>query len=529
MGHFTQDQIFPLYPSLLFIFLSVIVFVFRKHTRDAIILLLIGAFGLRVFISLLDPFVNIWDEQYHALVAKNMIDDPFTPMLYRYHVLPVDTSNWALAHIWLHKQPLFQWQMALSMKLFGINEFAMRLPSIVLSTVVVFFIYRIGKRTVNERVGYYAAVLFAMSWFGIELAGGKINTDHNDADFTAYVTGSIWAWVEFVHSGQKRWAILVGIFVGFALLVKWLPGILVFSGWGIWVLLDKEKRKSWKAYKEILYTGLIALVIALPWQIYIFLRWPELSRIVYEHNVRHFTEPLDGHAGTIFYHWDQLRFQYGAGELVPWIILFSLFLLYKRLNQKAYRIAFFTFVVVVYTFYTITVTKMPAFCYIVCSIIFISLGNVLDVIFQFISSKLRRQWAYSSILILVLGYISFTTLDLHRIEEHHTLISIEKSSYRVFRLNNLKTFKSLDELLPSKDYVIFNCRPGEEIMGMFYSDYIIYGKVLNEENYRMLKSKGIKIAVFDGEHTIEAIKDDPEVIKIQSTMWAPDFLGLPQR
>jgi 4-amino-4-deoxy-L-arabinose transferase-like glycosyltransferase len=249
--YFTQEQLIPLLPSLFFLLLSLVLYVKGKRVL-ALAFLLLGALGLRVFAALLDPFVNIWDEQFHALVARHMMEDPFTPMLYKKHVLPYDESNWSVAHIWMHKQPLFQWQMALSMKLFGVNEFAMRLPSVLLSTAVVFFIYRIGKITVNERVGYYSAFLFGMSFFAIELAGGTMNTDHNDADFTAYVTASIWAWVEFLNSGKKRWRILVGVFVGCALLVKWLPGILVFSGWGMWVLLDKERRMRCSSYVQML-------------------------------------------------------------------------------------------------------------------------------------------------------------------------------------------------------------------------------------------------------------------------------------
>ena len=66
--------------------------------------------------ALLDDFLNVWDERYHALVAKNMIDHPFTPMLYADPVLDQEYSGWFKGHVWLHKQPLFMWQMALSMK-----------------------------------------------------------------------------------------------------------------------------------------------------------------------------------------------------------------------------------------------------------------------------------------------------------------------------------------------------------------------------------------------------------------------------
>jgi hypothetical protein len=269
------------------------------------------------------------------------------------------------------------------------------------------------------------------------------------------------------------------------------------------------------------------LIIALPWQVYAFWRWPRISEIEYEYNLRHFTEVLSGHGGSVLYHWDQLTLLYWAGDIVPWIILFSFPVLFMRLENKAYRIGFITMVVVVYAFYTATATKMPAFCFIVCSIIYLSVGNLLDVAFEFIRERARWKWAYPAAAVCALGYAGYSGLDLYRIERQHTLISVEQSTYRVFRLNNVKTFKALDKMLPSRDYVVFNCRPFEEVMGMFYSDHLIYGFILNEDQYKMLKANGVKIAIFDGEHTIDALKNDPEVIKIRSTMWDPDFFGLP--
>jgi 4-amino-4-deoxy-L-arabinose transferase-like glycosyltransferase len=80
----------------------------------------------------LDHFLILWDEQYHALVAKNMLKNPFKPTLYPVELLDYDYRNWSANYIWLHKQPLFLWQIALSLKIFGTTELAVRLPSILL-------------------------------------------------------------------------------------------------------------------------------------------------------------------------------------------------------------------------------------------------------------------------------------------------------------------------------------------------------------------------------------------------------------
>ncbi|MBP7399885.1 MAG: hypothetical protein KA954_09890, partial [Chitinophagales bacterium] len=83
------------------------------------LILFFGALGIRILFNSFFPYLHDWDERFHALVAKNMMTHPFTPMLRANPVLPYDETSWTDGHIWLHKQPLFLWQMALSMKIFG--------------------------------------------------------------------------------------------------------------------------------------------------------------------------------------------------------------------------------------------------------------------------------------------------------------------------------------------------------------------------------------------------------------------------
>ena len=43
-----------------------------RATRVSFVLLLVGGLGLRLLAARLDPYLNLWDEQFHALVAKNL-------------------------------------------------------------------------------------------------------------------------------------------------------------------------------------------------------------------------------------------------------------------------------------------------------------------------------------------------------------------------------------------------------------------------------------------------------------------------
>jgi len=110
---FSAQQLLPLCPAILFLISSIILLNLGKE-KWSIVILFFGSLMLGVFVALLDPFLVLWDEQYHALVAKNMIEHPLMPMLYVNPILDYDYRNWLGNHIWLHKQPLFLWQMAVA-------------------------------------------------------------------------------------------------------------------------------------------------------------------------------------------------------------------------------------------------------------------------------------------------------------------------------------------------------------------------------------------------------------------------------
>jgi 4-amino-4-deoxy-L-arabinose transferase-like glycosyltransferase len=140
-------------------------FLFFWKKNLGLIALVVGAFFLALFMASMDPFLHLWDEQQHALVAKNMAQYPFKPMLYKDPILPYLHSYWIQNHIWLHKQPLFLWQMALSIKMFGANVLAVRLPSIIMFSLLPLIVYRIGTIVKNAQAGFIAAFFMAIANF----------------------------------------------------------------------------------------------------------------------------------------------------------------------------------------------------------------------------------------------------------------------------------------------------------------------------------------------------------------------------
>ena len=270
----------------------------RERHRWSVMLLTLGGFFVYLAAARLMPYLNPWDELFHAQVAKNCMEHPFAPMLYDSNIVPNHNYGiWTCSHIWLHKQPLFIWQIALSFKIFGVSELSLRLPSVILCTLMIPLCYRMAFLLTQRRdTAFFTALCAACSWFLFRLTSGIQSTDHNDVSFIFFITASIWAFCEYIHSDRKAgWAALVGILAGAAVLTKWLAGLLVFGVWGLYLLTEhKFYIKDWK-FKHLLLAFFVMLLIALPWQLYILQRFPEMAQQELLYNFKHINDYY-GHA-----------------------------------------------------------------------------------------------------------------------------------------------------------------------------------------------------------------------------------------
>lgn len=514
--NFTPQQYIPLLIGAVFIFSSIIFFQISKK-RIALCLLFIGTLVLGYFMANLDPFLNLWDEQYHALVAKNLSENPLKPTLYKTPVLEYSYQNWTYNHIWLHKQPLFLWQMALSIKTFGVSVISVRLPSIIMHALATLMIYKIGKIVQNERIGFYSALFFSVAYYYLELISGRLPTEHNDSAFLFYIIASFWAWFEYQETKKKYWIFLIGIFSGCAILVKWLVGLLIYSGWIL--SLGSEGWRNWfrlKSYLPVLTALGTTTLIVLPWQIYILYAFPKEASHEYQSNTDHFFKVVENHNGDNWFHIDAIKQLYGYGDLVPYILLIGIILLISQMKNNGYQIVIISSILIVYTFFTIAATKLTSFTMIVCPFVFIGLATLVNTFFTYIERYLKIQWIKVCLSSVLLGVISFSLINLEQIELNHTFKDHSKNSNRLVKIKEIEQFKKIDSALKGENYIVFYLRSSEQchMAFMFFYDYIAYDYLPGSDEIEELKSKNYKIAFIEGKDIPNYIYETEDFLKI---------------
>jgi 4-amino-4-deoxy-L-arabinose transferase-like glycosyltransferase len=375
---------------------------YKKQYGLAIGILFLAALLLRYHYIALDPFLHDWDERYHALVAKNMIHNPLKPMLRLNPALEYDFTQWSNNHVWLHKQPLFLWQMALSMSLFGVNEIALRLPNMLMGSLSVLLVYRIGSIFTNKNIGFLAAFITVFARYQLELVSGSMGIDHNDLAFMFYTTASIWAYSEYKNyeyettekdtpqTGQWKWLLAIGVFSGAAILCKWLTGILVFSGWGIALLTQKENRRQLKNWLHLFAAFAISCTIFLPWQIYIHFKFPIESAYERAYSSKHFTEAIEGHSGGGLFYVEHSALYYGyIGTVLAAIGLLLLVILRQKMSK--FWIECLVFTLLPYLFFSAAATKMPTFVYVISPLLHICIALVIYTIYEYLNQLTQRN------------------------------------------------------------------------------------------------------------------------------------------
>lgn len=463
-----------------------------------IICLLILILSILVFATAasLDPFLNLWDERFHAVVAKNLVQHPFVPTLYDDPVLKMSYDRWDYFHIWLHKQPLFLWQIALSFKLFGYSEFALRLPSVILITITTLTAFRVGRILIGKEVGLIASLLMITSFYLFELVSGRGQIDHNDVSFLAYISLSIWSLVEYHNSNKKYWIVLIGLFSGLAILCKWLVGLLVYSGW---LLLKVQKREfRLKQWGDLFISLIVTAFVSLPWQIYTLIRFPEEASSAFRYNALHFSIPIEGHGGTYLFHFDHFNELYGEYALL--LIFPGLITLYLTTAKKELAISLFGMGAIVYLFFTMAATKMTSFPLVASIPVYISLSSFIYFIFKLLAKRVRSRMVVHLLFYgLILG-LFFWRMDFKSIETNYMNKPDEKN-YRTQMIEITEMYKNLT--LPDNS-VLFNAR-GHAVQGMFYLGIPVYNGIPTHVQVMDLKAKGRSVAIFQ-----EANKELPD-------------------
>lgn len=191
----------------------------------------------------------------------------------------LNSGDWVTARIdrvvYFEKSPLVYWLMAISYRVFGVHDWAARVPiafsSIGLSWLTAVF----GKWAFGKKAGFYAGLVIA-TCIGLWIFTRILIPD---VMLTLTITVAMWSFLRIFDQEERRprlWAYVFAASLGVGLLLKSLIGIVFPTASALLFLLATRRlcsREIWKRLHPFTGTSL-ALLIAAPWHILAMLRNP---------------------------------------------------------------------------------------------------------------------------------------------------------------------------------------------------------------------------------------------------------------
>ena len=181
------------------------------------------------------------------------------------------------------KPPLFMWVQALSMRIFGVGEFAARLPNALVGIITLVGIYIVGRQLFDRRFGLWWALAFGGSMLpNLYFRSGII-----DPLFNLLIFAGIVALITFQRRRQRdegsgaadanppwaasysksEWVLLLvaGTSIGLAVLTKGpvgllLPGLTWLAFWAV-------RRSYAMPIVPVFIWVTVAVIVAAPWYI----------------------------------------------------------------------------------------------------------------------------------------------------------------------------------------------------------------------------------------------------------------------
>src|SRR5579862_1473034 len=238
------------------------------------------------------------DEPRYAQVAREMFErrDWITPTLG--------------GSPWLEKPPLYYWQAILAYKVFGITDWAARLPSALDATLLVLAVYFFLRRFL--RGAELDGALIVASCAGIVGYARAASTDMPLAATFGIGMLGWWAWRE---TGKRIYLAIFFGMMGLGTLAKGpIAPFLALLVILLYALLVRELPLFWKM---LWLPGLLLFcAVVLPWYLAVQIRNPEFFReFIIEQNLGRYSRNLYHHIQPFWYY-----LPITGLALVPWTV-----------------------------------------------------------------------------------------------------------------------------------------------------------------------------------------------------------------
>jgi 4-amino-4-deoxy-L-arabinose transferase-like glycosyltransferase len=219
-------------------------FSISKYFPILLLLLFLSFFAHLGTIPLFDTDEGIYSEVTREMVANNNFTAPLL------NGLP-----------FFHKPPLFYWAQAASIKILGLNEFGLRLPSAVAALLLAVSIFLFTRRFYDTKTAWFAGLYLTSSLMVVLIARAAAP----EAMLNLFLTLTMLNIYRFYHTGDKRSIYWSFMFMAIGVLIKGSIAIILPVAASI---IYFGVNRKWRQLVSLIFNpvGLIVFgLIVIPW------------------------------------------------------------------------------------------------------------------------------------------------------------------------------------------------------------------------------------------------------------------------
>ena len=222
---------------------------------DGLIVVLLGAL---IFLGCIASPPSLMDDidASHGQISRTMLE----------------TGDWVTPRLdgvkYLEKAPFHAWLIAISYSIFGVNDWAARIPLALGAILLCWVTFRFGKWAFPGAAGLYAGMVLA-TCAGLFLFTRVLMPD---AILTLFITLAMWGFLRALEEDEKRpaiWALAAAGSLGVGILIKGLIALVAPCGAMFFYLVITRqllKRRTWQRLHPFYGLGIVFLIAA-PWHI----------------------------------------------------------------------------------------------------------------------------------------------------------------------------------------------------------------------------------------------------------------------
>jgi len=292
-----------------------------------------------------------WDEINFAESAREMI-------------LTGDYLNVQVNfEVFWEKPPLFAWFQVLSMKVFGINEFAARFPNAICGIITLLVLFNIGKKLYSEKFGLTWVLVYGASI----LPHFYFKSGIIDPWFNLFIFLGIYYFFQYSKDRdlKLKWVFWSAFFIGLGIMTKGPVALLLFLITAFIFMIFNKSYKRFLNIKAILVYAFTVAFVGGFWFILQILNgnYDILVKFV-EYQIRLFSMEDAGHGGFLLYHFVVLFF----GVFPASIFTIKTFRRYRddkseHENFKLWMLILFWVVLILFTIVNTKIVHYSSMCY----------------------------------------------------------------------------------------------------------------------------------------------------------------------